>query len=152
MTTETITSDVVTVPERGPAPRSRAMKLVFLGLGFLFVALAAAGVVLPVLPTTPFLLLAAACFARSSDRFLQWLLEHRVFGRIIRTWRARRALPPGVKPKAVTLVLLVFSTTIVFGVSTTLLRLGLGLLGLGLIVFLVNLPTWDESAGAEKLT
>lgn len=71
--------------------------LVYKGLGFLFVGLAALGVVLPLLPTTPFLLVAAACFARSSERWLAWLLQNRHFGPLIHRWRAHRCISARVK-------------------------------------------------------
>lgn len=64
----------------------------WLALGFLALALGAAGVVLPLLPTVPFLLLAAFSFARSSDRLHQWLLNHRVFGPLIQRWEERGAI------------------------------------------------------------
>jgi uncharacterized membrane protein YbaN (DUF454 family) len=61
--------------------------------GVLSVGLAAVGVFLPLIPTTPFLLLAAACFVRSSDRLYQWLIHHRWFGAYIRNYREHRAIP-----------------------------------------------------------
>ena len=64
-------------------------------LGWLAVVLATLGVVLPLLPTTPFLLLAAWCFARSSPRFHHWLLHRSWFGPYLRHWQQHRALPPG---------------------------------------------------------
>lgn len=64
----------------------------FLALGFLFVALATLGVFLPVLPTVPFLLVAAACFAKSSKKWHQWLLNNKTFGPSIRDWEENRCM------------------------------------------------------------
>jgi hypothetical protein len=72
--------------------------------GILSVALAAVGVVVPLLPTTPFLLLAAACFVRSSDRLYRWLTTHRLFGPYIRNYREHRAVTR--QAKILTLLLL----------------------------------------------
>ena len=68
------------------------MRGLWLTAGMLFLGLGLLGVLLPILPTTPFLLLAAWCFARSSPRLEAWLLEHRVFGPPLRDWRERGAI------------------------------------------------------------
>ena len=68
------------------------MRLVWLVVGFVAVALAVAGALLPLLPTTPFLILAAFCFARSSPRLEARLIAHRRFGPLIRDWRAGGAI------------------------------------------------------------
>ena len=69
----------------------------YLALGLAFVALGFIGAFLPVLPTTPFLILAAACFARSSPRLEAWLLDHPRFGPALRAWRERGAIPWNAK-------------------------------------------------------
>jgi uncharacterized membrane protein YbaN (DUF454 family) len=76
---------------------SRMMRGIFLVLGICFVALGFIGAFLPVLPTTPFLILAAACFARSSPRLENWLLQHPRFGSLLRGWRERGAIPVKAK-------------------------------------------------------
>ena len=76
--------------------------LIFVGI--LSVALGTVGIVVPLLPTTPLLLLAAACFVRSSDRLYGWLIGHRLFGSYIRNYREHRAVT--WQTKAFTLVLL----------------------------------------------
>ncbi len=80
-----------------PVETGRALRIVLLALGWLFAGLGFAGAFLPVLPTTPFLILAVACFARSSPRLESWLLSHPRFGPSLLLWRERRAIPMRVK-------------------------------------------------------
>ena len=132
-----------------PSPRIAAhgpIRACLLGAGALFVALAALGILLPVLPTTPFLLLAGACFARNSERADRWLRENRVFGPYVKSWRNSRALPPGARPRAIAVVLLTFAISIIFAVHTLGLRLLLGAIGLALLVFLARLPVLSSAS------
>lgn len=127
------------------APRLHTgpVRWVLLGLGFAFVALGAAGAFLPVLPTTPFLLLAAACFVRSSPRFHARLLANRTFGPYLRQWQEDRTVPLHAKRKAYTVVVLTFALSIYF-VDATWLRLTLVAIGGALLLFLRWLPTTRE--------
>lgn len=70
-------------------------------LGFACLALGGLGIVVPLLPTTPFVLVAAFAFANSSDRLHQWLLDHNVFGPLIYNWRRHRAISPTAKAMSV---------------------------------------------------
>ncbi|NNG22960.1 YbaN family protein [Telluria aromaticivorans] len=80
------------------------MKLFYNAMGALCVVLGIIGIFLPLLPTTPFLLLASWCFARGSDRLHRWLLSHRVFGNYLRNFEAGRGIP--LRAKIVATVLL----------------------------------------------
>lgn len=64
------------------------MRLMYLSLGHTFTAIGFVGILVPLLPTTPFLILAAACYSRGSERFERWLVTHPRFGRSVREWRA----------------------------------------------------------------
>jgi uncharacterized protein len=77
-------------------------RLLYLSLGFASVAIGAVGIVLPLLPTVPFMLLAAFFFARSSPRLEAWIVEHRRFGPHVRAWRERGAISPTGKRAAFT--------------------------------------------------
>ncbi|MFN3513572.1 MAG: YbaN family protein [Phenylobacterium sp.] len=73
---------------------------VFLLCGFLFTGAGVVGAFLPLMPTTIFLILAAACFARSSPRLEAWILDHRHFGPLVRDWREHGVIPPRAKALA----------------------------------------------------
>jgi uncharacterized membrane protein YbaN (DUF454 family) len=73
--------------------RSRGLRIVWIVLGWMALLAGLIGIFLPVLPTTPFILLSAACFARGSARFYFWLYEHRVFGPVLQDWQNHRAIP-----------------------------------------------------------
>jgi hypothetical protein len=127
--------------DEAPLVRSAAARGVLQALGGLFVGLGVAGIFLPVLPTTPFLLLAAACFVRSSPGLYARLLGDPTFGPIIRDWRAHRTIPARAKTTALALVLLTFGTSLAFGVRATGLRVALAATGVGVALFLWRLPT-----------
>jgi uncharacterized membrane protein YbaN (DUF454 family) len=77
--------------------RGRMARSAWLALGLLLVSIGFAGIVVPLLPTTDFLLLALPCFARSSPRLEAWLLNHPRFGPGLRAWRQERAVPRPAK-------------------------------------------------------
>ena len=91
------------------------IRAVYLSIGLLFVGLGALGAVLPVLPTTPFLLISLWAFANSSARLERWLLEHRRFGPRLVAWRAHRVIPLGVKLTAWGSMLASLTTMVVLG-------------------------------------
>lgn len=118
---------------------SRLMRAVFLGLGIVALLLAVAGIFLPMLPTTPFVLLAAACFARGSEYLHDKMLAHRIAGPIIREWHEHRSMPPGVKPWAFLLMGLSFGASVLL-METPWHRAMLAAIGIVLAFFLWRVP------------
>lgn len=84
--------------------RPRFVRFALLAVGWLSVGLGVLGLFLPVLPTTPFLLLAAACFSRSSPRFHAWLINHRLLGPLIRDYLGGEGIPRKAKVYAISLM------------------------------------------------
>jgi uncharacterized protein len=109
--------------------------------GTVCVALGAAGVVLPLLPTTPFLLLAAACYARSSPRFYRWLLENRWFGGYIRNYREKRGVPVRVKAGTLLLLWAAILSSAFFVVEAALVRVLLIAIAIGVTVHVLSIKT-----------
>ena len=78
--------------------RSGISRLLWLALGFLFAAIGTVGIVIPGLPTTPLMILAAACFAKSSQRFYDWVINNRMFGQHVKNYREGNGIPKKSKP------------------------------------------------------
>jgi len=126
-------TDIITA--KGPA------RILLLVAGTLSVALAILGIFLPLLPTTPLLLLAAWCYARSSERFYRRLLANRWLGPYIRNYREGRGMT--ARAKASSLVVLWLAMSVTIGVVTPVWWVSLLLVGIGsgISIFLLRLPT-----------
>ncbi len=103
-------------------------KSLYKPLGFLFLALGLLGIPLPVLPSTPFILLAAWFFAQSSPRWHQWLLSSELFGPVIRDWEARRCISCRTKAVSLATMALAGSASIGFALHDIRLQVFTGVL------------------------
>ena len=116
-------------------------KLMWVSLGSLFVGLGAIGVIVPGLPTTPFLILAAACYIRSSQRLYDWLISNKRFGPYLKDYREGKGIPRKAKRLAVVMIVVFVSFSVVFGIEDLTLKIVVGLLGLiGLLYVLFKVP------------
>jgi len=84
--------------------QSKLKRILYYTAGTIFLALGIIGIVFPILPTTPFLLLTAACYVRSSEKAYNWLIHNKLFGKIIRDYIEGKGLP--IKVKLITIILL----------------------------------------------
>ncbi|MBB4006867.1 YbaN family protein [Allorhizobium taibaishanense] len=117
------------------------MRLLMLCLGWFFVALGVIGIFLPLLPTTPFIILAAGLFARSSPRFEQWLLDHPRFGKPLTDWRREGAISGRAKGAAVTVMAISFIVMMMFSSAPLFVRIGTGVILLCSAAFVLTRPT-----------
>ena len=110
-------------------------------VGILAIIVGTIGIFVPLLPTTPFLLLAAACFIRSSDRLYAWLIHHRWFGSYIRNYREHHAITLSAKIVSLTLLWSMIGYSAVFVAHAWWLRALLGIIAVGVTIHLLQLKT-----------
>lgn len=115
------------------------MRWVLIVAGTIFVGLGILGIFIPVLPTTPFLLLAAACYARSSERLYKGLLNHRWLAKYIRPYREGKGIP--IKAISISVLWLTILSSVIFVVHPLIVRVILILIAAGVTVYLLSLPT-----------
>ncbi len=131
--------------QQNPTPKSRKQKIVrwlLIVAGTFSLALGAIGVFLPILPTTPFLLLSAACYMRSSQRMHKWLLENRWFGEYIKNYKEGRGIPFKTKIVALTFLWagIIYSAFIALD-EILIAQVALLLIAVGVSIHLIRLPT-----------
>ena len=124
--------------------RRSTKQVLFIGLGYLSVGLAAIGLFLPVLPTTPFVLLAAFFFTNSSDRLYQWLLGHPYFGKYLCSYLKFKAVDPRVKAQA---LIILWVGLIASGLllQNNWLRAALLLIGIGVTLHISSLKPLTDA-------
>ena len=125
-------------------------KWLWLIAGWLSLGLGMLGLLLPLLPTTPFVLLAAWCFARGSKKWHQWLLENPYAGPQLRLWQEERGLAPRVKQRAIVVFVLGFGASLLLLPIEWPLHLWPLAFGCALLVFLVRLPVVRLQAAESK--
>ena len=126
--------------DRERAILKHAGRIILIVIGTLAVGLGVLGIFLPLLPTTPFLLLAAACYARSSPRFYHWLIHHHWLGEYIRNYRENRAMKLRAKVAAIVLLWLTIGVSIIL-VDPPWLKALLGVIAIAVTAHLLSLRT-----------
>ncbi len=120
-------------------------------IGCLSVVLGVIGIFLPIMPTTPFLLLAAACFARSSQRFYHWLMNNRWFGPYLRYYTEGLGIPLKIKVRVIGLLWLTMGTSIIFFVPIVWLKFAMAVVALGASAYIWLQPTAPAIDGDDIL-
>ncbi len=121
------------------------MRIVYFSLGWVMVALGIIGLILPLMPGTIFLIIAAWCFARSSPRLEAWLLDHPTYGKPLRGWRAAGAIPRSAKIMACAGMTLGFVTFLYTADPSLPLGAGVAVVFLACAAYVVSRPaTVDE--------
>jgi hypothetical protein len=130
--------------KKGKIRTGNWIKPILIVAGTLFVGLGVIGIFLPVLPTTPFLLLAAACYAKSSQRFYCWLLNNRWFGVYIKNYRQKKGMPLKIKIFTVVLLWLTIMVSVIFAVQSLAVRIILIIIAFGVSLHILSIKTLKE--------
>jgi len=118
----------------------------FFVAGSVFLAFGAIGIVLPILPTTPFLLLALACYCRSSKRMTKWVLNNKYFGSYIRRYKEGKGIPIKTKIIAITILWITISYSAFFIVNNWwIIQLILFAIAIAVTIHLIRVPTYRET-------
>ena len=122
------------------------LRYLLIAAGLLAVALGVVGIFVPILPTTPFLLLAAFLFARSSERLYLWLHRNRWFGAYLTNYREGRGLPAREKAMTIIALWLAIGLSAAFALSSWWPRAGLVAIAIAVTVHLLRIPTFRPQA------
>lgn len=143
-----------TIHDKGRQPaeaRSPLVRQILTGAGLFCTLLAVLGIFVPLLPTVPLLLLAATCFARSSERFYRWLLNHPRLGPMLGDYLHGRGIPLSAKIKAIALIWLSLSISALLITAVWLKGLLLAI-GLGVTLYLLRLPLLEKELATSQNT
>ena len=134
-------------PPANAGKKQSIVRVFLLIAGTISLALGAIGIFIPLLPTTPFLLLSAACFLRSSKRMHDWLLSNKWFGEYIKSYQEGRGIPAKTKMAAIiTLWAAIILSAVFFLGEILVAQIILLIIAVGVSVHLLRLPTFKKNA------
>ena len=116
----------------------KPVKILLIATGTFLIGVSIVGIFIPVLPTTPFLLLAAALYARSSKRFYNWLINNRILGRYIKNYREGKGIPLKVKIIAISILWITIGYSAIFAMEILWVRILLVIIAIGVTVHIVR--------------
>jgi len=120
--------------------------------GTIATAIGIIGIFIPILPTTPFLLLAAACYLRSSQKFYHWLLNNRLFGAYVRNYLQGKGMPRKIKVFTILLLWTTITCSIVFAVQSLIIRVVLLVIAVGVSVHIVLIKTTPKNESQKRVS
>ena len=116
----------------------KPIKALMIATGTFLIGVSIVGIFVPVLPTTPFLLLAAALYARSSRRFYNWLINNRILGRYIKNYREGKGIPLKVKIIAISILWITIGYSAIFAIDVLWVRILLALIAIGVTIHIAS--------------
>ncbi len=129
------------LPAMAQVVQNRWLRSVYVALGFVLLVFGVIGTVLPGIPTTMPIILAAFFFSKSSPRFDNWMLNHKLFGPLVRDWRSGAGFSARAKSIAILAIAVTFTITVVWMVEIPGVRIGLILLAMAISAYILWLPT-----------
>ena len=123
----------------------KMMRSIYIIVGTIALVIGAIGLFLPVIPTTPLVILAAACYYRGSNRLHNWILSSRWFGETVKNYQEGRGLTRDTKVRAISMMWAMILISAWFFVSNLFVRVAIICVAIGVTVYLIKLPTLEKN-------
>jgi uncharacterized membrane protein YbaN (DUF454 family) len=123
---------------------NKFVRALFFTAGTITLVLGAIGIVLPVIPTTPFLLLSLACYCRSSKQMTSWMLNNKYFGKYIRNYKEGKGIPLKTKMFAIIILWITISFSAIFVIPLCIAQIVLFTIAIAVTIHLVRLPNYRQ--------
>ena len=118
---------------------SRPVQILLIATGTFFIGVGIAGIFIPILPTTPFLLISAALYARSSKKFYNWLINNRIFGKFIKDYREGKGIPLRLKLITIILLRITIGCSAIFAIDLLWVRIVLVIIAVGVTIHIIGI-------------
>ena len=118
---------------------SKPVQILLITTGTFFVGVGIVGIFMPILPTTPFFLISAALYARSSKRFYNWLINNKIFGRFIKNYREGKGIPLRLKLVTIILLWITIGCSAIFAIDILWVRIILVIIAVGVTIHIIRI-------------